>query len=140
MSVGRRLHTGDESGAASWGRAAMEIQISCRAAARVSLRVIGGRGSTSCPAIPREPPLLKCAKHLDSDRHSKTNQAEIRLACESLEKKIDLLALRTQALEDSVESMREDLRKNKEEIQQLKETELTREVGIFREQFKKEQP
>ncbi|KAJ1087814.1 hypothetical protein NDU88_000977 [Pleurodeles waltl] len=54
---------------------------------------------------------------------SEANQAEIRLACESLEKKIDLLALRTQALEESVETMREDLRKNKEEIQQLKGTE-----------------
>ncbi|KAJ1184849.1 hypothetical protein NDU88_001646 [Pleurodeles waltl] len=54
---------------------------------------------------------------------SKANQAEIRLAWVSLEKKIDLLALRTQALEESVETMREDLRRNKEEIQQLKGTE-----------------
>ncbi|KAJ1204438.1 hypothetical protein NDU88_008216 [Pleurodeles waltl] len=50
---------------------------------------------------------------------SEANQAEIRLSCDSLEKKIDLLALRTQALEESVETMREDLRK----IQQLKGTE-----------------
>ncbi|KAJ1082491.1 hypothetical protein NDU88_002656 [Pleurodeles waltl] len=54
---------------------------------------------------------------------SEANQAEIRSACESLEKKIDLLAFKTQALEESVETMREDLRKNKEEIQQLKGTE-----------------
>ncbi|KAJ1217083.1 hypothetical protein NDU88_004678 [Pleurodeles waltl] len=54
---------------------------------------------------------------------SEANQAEIRLACESLEKKIDLLSLRTQALEESVETMQEDLRRNKEEIQQLKGTE-----------------
>ncbi|KAJ1106047.1 hypothetical protein NDU88_003450 [Pleurodeles waltl] len=53
---------------------------------------------------------------------SEANQAEIRSACESLEKKIDLLAQRTQALEELVEIVRDDLRKNKEEIQQLKGT------------------
>ncbi|KAJ1154632.1 hypothetical protein NDU88_007375 [Pleurodeles waltl] len=69
MRAGRRLHAGEESGAASWSRAALELQRRRRAAARVSLRGIGGRGSTStsCPAIPRETPFLECAEPLDSD-------------------------------------------------------------------------
>ncbi|KAJ1089882.1 hypothetical protein NDU88_003025 [Pleurodeles waltl] len=91
MSTERRSYSGEESGAAHWSRATLELRRSRRAAACISLR--------------------------------EANQAEIRLACESLEKKIDLLALGTQAFEESVETMREDLRRNKEEIQQLKGTE-----------------
>ncbi|KAJ1089047.1 hypothetical protein NDU88_002200 [Pleurodeles waltl] len=51
------------------------------------------------------------------------NQVEIRSACESLEKKIDLLVFRTQALEESVKTLSENVERNKEEIQLLKRTE-----------------
>ncbi|KAJ1204985.1 hypothetical protein NDU88_000420 [Pleurodeles waltl] len=44
------------------------------------------------------------------------NQGQIRLACESLEKKFDLLVLRTQALEESMESVKGEVSKNKEKI------------------------
>ncbi|KAJ1104829.1 hypothetical protein NDU88_002238 [Pleurodeles waltl] len=54
---------------------------------------------------------------------SEGTQAEIRSACESLKKKIDLLALRTQALEESVKTLSENVERNKEEIQLLKRTE-----------------
>ncbi|KAJ1156162.1 hypothetical protein NDU88_008886 [Pleurodeles waltl] len=105
MSAGRRSYAGEESGAASWSRAALELRRSHRAAAYISLLGTGGRGSTStsCPAIPRKPPLLECAEPLDSDRQLSKSAHE--------------------ALEESVETMREDLRRNKEESQQLKGTE-----------------
>ncbi|KAJ1160546.1 hypothetical protein NDU88_001043 [Pleurodeles waltl] len=79
MSTGRRSHPGEESGAASWSRAALELRRSRRAAARNSLRGIGGRGSTStsCPAIPRKPPLLECAEPLDLDRQSSKSAHEV---------------------------------------------------------------
>ncbi|KAJ1123041.1 hypothetical protein NDU88_001514 [Pleurodeles waltl] len=38
MSAGRRLYAGEESGAANWSRAALELRRSRRAAARVSFR------------------------------------------------------------------------------------------------------
>ncbi|KAJ1177198.1 hypothetical protein NDU88_002459 [Pleurodeles waltl] len=79
MSTGRRSHAGEESGAASWSRAAQELQRSRRAAARKSLRGIGGRGSnsTSCPAIPRKPPLLECAEPLDLNQQSSKSAHEV---------------------------------------------------------------
>ncbi|KAJ1206863.1 hypothetical protein NDU88_002256 [Pleurodeles waltl] len=54
---------------------------------------------------------------------SEANQGEIRLACELLEKNIDLLGIRTQALEESVGAIKGELSRNKEEIQLLKENE-----------------
>ncbi|KAJ1083090.1 hypothetical protein NDU88_003250 [Pleurodeles waltl] len=45
-------------------------------------------------------------------------------SCRDIKRAIDCTAfLKPEALEESVETMREDLRKNKEEIQQLKGTE-----------------
>ncbi|KAJ1201299.1 hypothetical protein NDU88_005112 [Pleurodeles waltl] len=66
---------------------------------------IGGRGSTStsCPEVPRKAAFLEIAVPLDSGQQISKPAHE--------------------ALEESVETMREDLRRNKEEIQQLKGTE-----------------
>ncbi|KAJ1145009.1 hypothetical protein NDU88_011301 [Pleurodeles waltl] len=68
MSAGRCSYAGEESGAANWSRAALELRRSCRAAARVSLRGIGSRGSTStsCPAVPPKPAFLEFAEPLAS--------------------------------------------------------------------------
>ncbi|KAJ1206885.1 hypothetical protein NDU88_002278 [Pleurodeles waltl] len=54
---------------------------------------------------------------------SEVNQRNSRQAYEMLEKKFDLLPLRTQALEESVGAMKEELRKNYQEIWQLKDSE-----------------
>ncbi|KAJ1116493.1 hypothetical protein NDU88_004703 [Pleurodeles waltl] len=81
MSAWRRSHAGEEAGAASWSRAALEHRRSRRAAAHVSLRGIGGRRrgstSTSCPAIPQKPPMLECAEPLDLDRQSSKSAHEV---------------------------------------------------------------
>ncbi|KAJ1209080.1 hypothetical protein NDU88_004459 [Pleurodeles waltl] len=82
MSAGRHSHAREESGVAGWSRAALELRRSRRAAARVSFRAIGGRGSTitSCPAIPRELPLLpmlECAEPRDPDRHSSKSAHDV---------------------------------------------------------------
>ncbi|KAJ1142751.1 hypothetical protein NDU88_009064 [Pleurodeles waltl] len=54
---------------------------------------------------------------------SETNQLEIREACEALEKKLDLLSLKTQALEVTVGTMKEEIETNKVDIQALKDSE-----------------
>ncbi|KAJ1120463.1 hypothetical protein NDU88_008628 [Pleurodeles waltl] len=51
---------------------------------------------------------------------SEANQANIRKACEILELFFDLLAKRTQVLEDTVEVLRGDVESNKRELRQLK--------------------
>ncbi|KAJ1096294.1 hypothetical protein NDU88_001437 [Pleurodeles waltl] len=51
---------------------------------------------------------------------SEANQGEIRNAGEALEKKLDILTIRTQALKETVGVMKEELEKNKEEIPLLK--------------------
>ncbi|KAJ1159710.1 hypothetical protein NDU88_000215 [Pleurodeles waltl] len=51
---------------------------------------------------------------------SEANQGHIREACEILETFYDSLAKRTQVLEESVGVMKEELRKNNQEIQLLK--------------------
>ncbi|KAJ1141415.1 hypothetical protein NDU88_007748 [Pleurodeles waltl] len=152
MSAERRLCIEEESRAANWIRAALELRRSHRAVARVPLRGIAGRGSTStsCSAVPygkavslefaesQDPaqqirkPVYEAgtlistsspARSFLATTATKANQAEIRFACESLENFFYLLALRTRALEESVATRREDLRRNKEEIQQLEGTE-----------------
>ncbi|KAJ1155507.1 hypothetical protein NDU88_008237 [Pleurodeles waltl] len=206
MSAERHLGTAEESGAANWFRAEMELRRSHPVASRVPLWGKPSRGSTSCsagtnietasqkilgvqePARGARKPFSEAGMlalippsevnkelneatvdtsgtqeifhHLaglevvdplpmfDNQARitvsetsalenmlaaltesikkgfltSEANQAERRSACESLEIKIDLLAQRNQALEESVEIVREDLIKNKEEIQQLKGT------------------
>ncbi|XP_069077648.1 dynein axonemal heavy chain 11-like [Pleurodeles waltl] len=54
---------------------------------------------------------------------SEKNQAEIREACEALERKLDLLSLRTQALEDTVGTMKEEIEVHKVDIQAFKDSE-----------------
>ncbi|KAJ1120671.1 hypothetical protein NDU88_008833 [Pleurodeles waltl] len=54
---------------------------------------------------------------------SEKNQAEIREACEALERKLDLLSLRTQDLEDTVEAIKDELEVHKVDIQALKDSE-----------------
>ncbi|KAJ1188440.1 hypothetical protein NDU88_005201 [Pleurodeles waltl] len=61
---------------------------------------------------------------------SEVNQGEIRDACVTLEKKFDLLAIRTQALEESVGTMKEELGQNKEEIQLSKGNERERQEKL----------
>ncbi|KAJ1140444.1 hypothetical protein NDU88_006796 [Pleurodeles waltl] len=56
---------------------------------------------------------------------SENNQGEIREACGALEKKLDLLVLRTRALEESLEVMKDEIRVHKEEINTLKENDQT---------------
>ncbi|KAJ1154744.1 hypothetical protein NDU88_007487 [Pleurodeles waltl] len=51
---------------------------------------------------------------------SEINQGEIREACGALEKKLDLLVLRTQALEEAVGEMRVEISNHKKEIDLLK--------------------
>ncbi|KAJ1144858.1 hypothetical protein NDU88_011152 [Pleurodeles waltl] len=115
MSAGRRSWTEEESGAANWIRAALELRRSCRAASRVPLRGIVGRGSTSCSAV-------TCA------RVAALGLPELQEPVQGVRKLVleagTLASIPSPALEESVETMRENLRKNKEEIQQLKGMEL----------------
>ncbi|KAJ1207469.1 hypothetical protein NDU88_002860 [Pleurodeles waltl] len=53
MSIGRRSWTVEESGAANWIRATLELRRSHQAASRIPLRENVGRGSTSCSAVSR---------------------------------------------------------------------------------------
>ncbi|KAJ1100576.1 hypothetical protein NDU88_005658 [Pleurodeles waltl] len=53
---------------------------------------------------------------------SEKDQGERREACEALEKKLNLLTVRTQALEETVGAMKDELRMHKEEIEVLQGT------------------
>ncbi|KAJ1217466.1 hypothetical protein NDU88_005060 [Pleurodeles waltl] len=86
-------------------------------------------GSALCVKNPDssiEKAFLGLSKDIESGfLISENNQGEIREACGALEKKLDLLLLRTQALEEAVEVMKDEIRDYKGEFNTLKGNEQT---------------
>ncbi|KAJ1152639.1 hypothetical protein NDU88_005414 [Pleurodeles waltl] len=128
-----------------WSRAAAELRRTCCAVVRVPLLGNSGRASTCQSAgvfhtgsnAEPEKKVEELAERMRRQERgvtagpthaeggtqsgkgvatSETNQVETREACATPEKKFDLLTVRTQALEKSVEAIKEELRLHKEEI------------------------
>ncbi|KAJ1104175.1 hypothetical protein NDU88_001588 [Pleurodeles waltl] len=121
------------AGAVWWYRAALELRRTRKNVARIPLRGNSGSCNTRASGAasekwrwaeqPKEIPE-KNARKKTGFANSEVNQGEIREVCANLEKKIDGVMVRTQALEEAMGGMKEELVQHKGEIETLKRSEL----------------
>ncbi|KAJ1198966.1 hypothetical protein NDU88_002804 [Pleurodeles waltl] len=112
--------TGSEDPPAEVAQSSLKGSIPCQVSADQS--------ASSRHAFAKEPSVEAMLLFLLKDigkgfSISAKNQAENREACETLEKKLELLSLRTQALEATVGTMKEEIEVHKVDIQALKDSE-----------------